>query len=143
MPHEILVGIAQKVVVVSAVLGEIEFGLLEDSDKIRKSLNHGLALAEFVGIVEVRKVSAGEPGIGLDERLNDLGVDFLADVGLALQNDHVLEARYFGDGDRGSEVIRVAVFVGNVFDEQHEEDVVLVLAGIHAAAKFVAGGPKG
>ena len=37
----------------------------------------------------------------------------------------------------------VAVFVGDVLDEQHEQDVVLVLAGIHAAAQFVAGGPEG
>jgi hypothetical protein len=26
---------------------------------------------------------------------------------------------------------------------QHEQDVVLVLAGIHAAAQFIAGGPEG
>jgi len=33
--------------------------------------------------------------------------------------------------------------LGNVFDEQHEQDVVLILAGVHAATKFIAGGPKG
>ena len=39
-------------------------------------------------------------------------------------------------GDRNSwgEVIGVAPLVGDVFDEQHEQDIVLVLAGIHATA---------
>ena len=35
----------------------------------------------------------------------------------------------------------VRVFVGHVFDEQHEQHVVLVLASIHAAAQLIAGGP--
>jgi hypothetical protein len=33
-------------------------------------------------------------------------------------------------------------FVTDVFDEQRDEDVVLVLAGSHAAAQFVATGPE-
>jgi hypothetical protein len=49
----------------------------------------------------------------------------------------------FGDGDRRREVVAVAVLVADVLDEQHEQDVVLVLAGIHAAAQFIAGGPEG
>ena len=48
----------------------------------------------------------------------------------------------FGNRDRRGEIVRVSVFVGDVFDEQHEQDVVLVLAGIHAAAQFIARGPK-
>jgi len=40
------------------------------------------------------------------------------------------------------EVVAPPVLVGDVLDEQHEQDVVLVLAGIHAAAEFVAGGPE-
>ena len=47
------------------------------------------------------------------------------------------------DGDRRGKVVAIAVFVGDVLDEQHEQDVVLVLAGIHAAAQLIAGGPEG
>ena len=43
----------------------------------------------------------------------------------------------------GGEVVGIAVFVRDVFDEEHEQDVVLVLAGVHAAAEFIAGGPEG
>jgi hypothetical protein len=34
------------------------------------------------------------------------------------------------------------VLVADVLDEEQDEDVVLVLAGIHAAAKLVAAGPE-
>lgn len=43
----------------------------------------------------------------------------------------------------GGEDVRSAVLVGDVLDEQHEQDIVLVLAGVHAAAKLVARGPEG
>ena len=34
-------------------------------------------------------------------------------------------------------------FVRDIFDEQHEKDVVLVLARVHAAPEFIARGPEG
>jgi hypothetical protein len=40
-----------------------------------------------------------------------------------------------------STTVVVPVLVGDVFDEQHEQDIVLVLAGIHAAAQFITVGP--
>ena len=46
-------------------------------------------------------------------------------------------------GIRRGEVSAVAVLVGDVLDEQHEQDVVLVLAGVHAAAELIARGPEG
>ena len=40
--------------------------------------------------------------------------------------------------------IRLAgVLVADVLDEQQDQDVVLVLAGVHAAAQFVAARPEG
>ena len=60
---------------------------------------------------------------------------------LALERDHVLEAGALGDRDRGER--HVGVLVADVLDEQQDEDVVLVLAGVHAAAQFVAAGPEG
>jgi hypothetical protein len=43
-----------------------------------------LAFAELVGVVEVREVAAGKAVIRIDQRLDDLGVDLVADVALAL-----------------------------------------------------------
>jgi hypothetical protein len=45
-----------------------------------------------------------------------------------------LEARTFRDGDR--RIWHAGVFVADIFDEQQDEDVVLVLTGIHAAAQL-------
>jgi hypothetical protein len=141
VPHEVLVGIAEDVIVLGAVFREIQLRLLEDADEVGEAVHHRLPLAQLVRIVEIWKVAAGETGIGVDQRMDDLGVNLVANVTLALEGDHVLEARTRRDGDGWSEVIRISVFIGDVFDEQHEQDVVLVLAGIHAAAQFIAGGP--
>ncbi len=43
VPHEILVGIAKDVVVLGAVLREIERGVLEDGDEVGELLDHLLA----------------------------------------------------------------------------------------------------
>ena len=141
--HQVLVGIAEDVVVLRAVLREVELGLLEDADEVGQPVDHRLAFAELVRVVEVGEVAAGEAGVRVDQRLDDLGVDLVADVALALEGDHVLEAGTLGDSDGRCEVVAVAVLVGDVLDEQHEQDVVLVLAGIHAAAQFIARGPEG
>ncbi len=45
------------------------------------------------------------------------------------------------DGDWG--VGLAGVFVADVFHEQQDEDVILVLTGVHAAAERVAALPKG
>ena len=142
VPHQVLVGVAEDVVVLGAVLREVELRAGEDVDQVGQSLDLGLPLTELVGVVEVGEVAAGQPGIGVHERRDDLRVDLVADVALAAQIEHVLEARALGDRDRRGEVGAVAVLVGDVLDEQHEQDVVLVLAGIHAAAQLVAGGPE-
>ena len=92
--------------------------------------------------IEVALGDAAAP-VAVDERLDDLGVDLVAVIGLALERDHVLEAGALGDSDGRLKALVVAVFVGDIFDEQHEQDIILVLAGVHAATQFIAGGPEG
>jgi len=70
--------------VVGAVLREVELGLLEDADQVGQAIDHRLAFAELVGVVEVREVAAGEPSVGVDQRLYNLGVYLVTDVALAL-----------------------------------------------------------
>ena len=137
VPHEVFVGVAEEVVAVGAVLGEVEGGILEDGDEVGEALHHLLAAAELVGIVEVRHVGQL---VRLGERPENLLVDLVADVGLALERDHVGKARAFGDAD--GRVGLAGIPVADVFHEQQDEDVVLVLAGIHAAAQFIAACPE-
>jgi hypothetical protein len=56
----------------------------------------------------------------------------------ALEGDHILEADTQRNGDLRGKAIRVAIIVGNVFYEQHEQNV---LTGIHAATQLIAVGP--
>jgi hypothetical protein len=138
VPHQVLVGVAEDVVAVGAVLGEIEGLVLEDGDQVGEPLHHLLATAELGGVVEIGEV--GEL-VGTGQRGDDVFVDPVADVALALEGDHVLEAGAGRDGDRGEGP--AGVFVADVLDEQEDEDVVLVLAGVHAAAELVAALPEG
>nr|WP_235023214.1 hypothetical protein [Caballeronia glebae] len=66
----------------------------------------------------------------------------LSPMSLLPERDHVFEAGALGDDNRRRKVVAIGVLVADVLDKQHEQDVVLVLAGIHAAAQFVARGPK-
>ena len=142
MPHQVLVGVAEDVVVLGAVLEKSSSGFWKMPIRLVRRSTIAWPSPELVGVVEIGEVAAGEAGVGVDQRLDDLRIDLVADVALALECDHVLEAGALGDGDGRGEVVAVAVLVGDVLDEQHEQDVVLVLAGIHAAAQFIAGGPN-
>ncbi len=77
----------------------------------------------------------------LGQRADDLLVDLVADIARALEGEHVLEASAGRDGDR--RVGLAGVFVADVLDEQQDQDVVLVLTGVHAAAQLIAAGPQG
>jgi hypothetical protein len=73
--------------------------------------------------------------IARSKRLDDLPVDLIADVGLAFEHDDVLEVGDLGD---------TAIFVAYVYQEQKkDEDIVPVLACIHAAMQFVITGAEG
>ena len=133
VPHQVFVGVAEDVVAFGAVLGEVEGRVLEDGDEVGEPVHHLLAAAELGGVVEVRHVGQL---VGVGQRGDDLLVDLVADVALALERDHVLEAGARRDGDR--RVGLAGVLVADVLDEQQDEDVVLVLAGVHAAAQLVA-----
>ena len=134
--HEVFIGIAQNVIAFGPVLREIEGLVLEDGNEVGEPVHHLLAAAELVGVVEVRHV--GE-FVGIGQRGDDLFVDLIADVRLALEGHHVLEGSTFGNGNGG--IGHPGILVADVFDEQEDEDVILVLAGVHAAAQFIAALP--
>lgn len=74
------------------------------------------------------------------KRGDDLLVDLVADVGLALEGDHVLEAGSRWDFYLG--VLLAGILVADVLDEQHDQHIVIVLAGVHPAAQLVAACPE-
>lgn len=136
--HQVFVGITKDVVAICAVLAEVERLVLEDRNQVGQPVDDLLTAAEFARVVEIRHIGQL---VGIGQRPDDLLVDLVADVRLALEGDHVLEARAVGNGDRG--VGNACVLVGDVFNEQQDQNVVLVLTGIHATAQFVAGCPEG
>jgi len=79
--------------------------------------------------------------VGFLQRLQDVLVDLVANVGLALEGHHVGKAGASGNLDWCEGL--AGEFVADVLDEQQDQHVVLVLAGVHAAAQLVARGPEG
>ena len=138
MPHEVFVGIAQDVVAFGAVFGEVESLVFKNSDQLGQSLDHLIAAAKLVGIVEVRHV--GEL-VGVRQWGDDLFIDLVADVRLALEGHHVFEARTLWNSDR--RVGHIGIFIADVFDEQQHQHVIFILRSVHTAAQFVTGLPKG
>ena len=72
---------------------------------------------------------------------NDTFVNLVTDVALTLERDHILETRPGRDRDRRKRL--TGVLVADVLNEEQDEDIVLVLARIHAAAEFIATRPEG
>ena len=136
--HEVFIGIAQQVVAISAVGGEIH--TFEDADELGEPVDHLLALAEFVLVVEIGHVDHALEVVLLRQRADDF-VDFVTDLLVTLERHHVVEARAFRHHDHAVGV--ALVLVGDVLHEQQGEHVILVLAGVHAAAQLVTAGPEG
>jgi len=135
--HQVLVGVAEDVVALGAVGAEVEPGVLEDGDEVGEAVDHFLAAPELVGVVEVGEGDDALEIVGVGEPADDLVADFL----VALERDHIAEAAAGRDLDEGLGLARVAV--RDVFDEEEDEDVVLVLGGVHPAAELVAARPEG
>lgn len=98
MPHEELIGIAEKVVVVGTVAGKIEVLVFKNGDEGGEPVHHFLAGTKSGGLVEIREVSARQrAAVGFDKGLNDILVDLVADVRAALEFAHIGEAGPLGN----------------------------------------------
>ena len=101
-----------------------------------------------VGLIDADDAADFRRGVELPLALAALGSEMahqvfvgiaenvIADGGLAFQRHHIPETRAWRNLDRGEWL--TGVFVTDIFDEQHHQHIILVLAGIHAAAQFIA-----
>ena len=137
--HQILVGIAQQVIIGCAVEREVQFVALKLTNEFGECLHLCLARSEFVVVVEVGQGKAtDEGGIGLAYRLQLL-VDFLSDMGILLQCHEVLEIAAVGHVECRLSLMGL---VGEILHEENHQHIVLVLTGIHGAAQGIARLPK-
>ena len=136
--HQVFIGIAYKVVIGCPVFAEIEVGGLEYRDKPAQCFDFILAFAELGFIVEIRnKHSIQLVGFGQSRHFL---VHLLADVGMSFQSDEILKIATCRNVYH--EIGVVATFVTDVFHEQNHQYIILILARIHASAKFIATFPK-
>jgi hypothetical protein len=129
--------------VLGAVLREVELRLLEDATRLVSRSTISLPWPSLLGSLKSGKSLRARRALASISGWM-IWVLILSPMSLlALELDHVAKLAPLRDDHRRREVVRVGVLVADVLDEQHEQDVVLVLAGIHAAAQFIAGGPEG
>ena len=138
VPHQVFIRIAQNIIALGAVLRKIQRLILEDGDQVRQTIHHLLAAAELVRVVEIREV---RELVRIRQRRDDLLIDLVADVGLALQRHHILEAGSRWDSDR--RIRHPRILVADVLDEQQHQHIILILRRIHPAAQLVADCPEG
>ena len=133
--HQILVGIAQQVIVGGTVSGEVESVVLKDGYQFGQGLDHCLAAAQFVRVVEVGKGKVTYlSGIHFLDSLQLL-VDEFAYLAVLLQGYKVLKAAFLWHFQAEA---RLSCLVGQVLYKENDEHIVLVLAGIHGATQGVA-----
>ena len=136
--HQVFVGVAQQVVALGTVGAKVETRR-RWPPAWKAGPASRLPAAQPAVVVEVGLVDDALEVIGLGELANDR-VDLVADFLVALEPHHVGKAAAVGHVD---ERVRPAgIFVRDVLHEQQGQNVVLVLRGIHAAAKLVTTLPE-
>lgn len=83
--HQIFVGIAQDVVIIGPVAGEVEGGLLKDGDQAGEPVHQLLAAAQLGLVVEVGKVAGAQLLIGRHQRSSQLAqrLEYSSDLRMA------------------------------------------------------------
>ena len=138
--HQVFVSVAQKVVALGAVAAGSRAPDCRRCDtrlERRSTISLPLpslsaSLKSATSITPLRSLASA--------RLADDLVHLVADLLVALQRHHVGKSAALGHVEQG--ILLAGVFVGDVFDEQENEDVILVLRGVHAPAQLVAAFPE-
>src|SRR5690554_704736 len=136
--HQVFIGITEQVVAIGAVGGQIQS--FKDADQLGEAVDHLLALAELVFVIEVGHVDHALEVVLFGQAGDDL-VDLVADLLVALERHHIVKTGPFGHQDHAVGI--AFVFVRDILHKQQGQHIILVLAGIHTAAKLVAAGPEG
>ncbi|OPZ49815.1 MAG: hypothetical protein BWY92_01251 [Firmicutes bacterium ADurb.BinA052] len=122
--HEVLVRIAQEIVVLRPVAPEVQLGLVKHGHEIGQAVDHLLAPAQLAVVVEVGLVDDPLEVVGFGQPGNDL-VDLVADLLIALQRQDVVVAR--ARRHLHQRVLLGGVLVRHVLHEQQDKHVVLIL----------------
>ena len=138
VPHEVLVGVPQQVVVLGPVAAEVQGRLVELPQQRTDPVDQFPALAELLVVVEAGEVDHALQPVGAGDG-GDLLVDLLPDVLRPGQRDKVGVPAAAGHLDQPAAGLGP---VGNVLHEQQHEDVVLVLRGVHPAPQRIALRPQ-
>lgn len=135
--HQILVSIADKVVIGCTILTEVEILVLEYCNKIAECIDLVFTLAEFCIIFKVCNENTFE-AIGFGKCLY-LFVYLLANVRITFEGDKVLKITIFWNVN--IKALIATTLITDILNEENYQYIIFVLACIHAATKFIAAFP--
>ena len=135
-----LVGIPQQVVAPGPVAPEVQGRGVEDGRQVGKAVQHLLALPQLAVVVKVGHIDDALQIISLGQPPDDL-VDLVADLLIALKFHHIRKPAARGHVQQ--HVLLARVLVGDIFNKQLHQDIILVLGGVHAAPQLIAAFPQG
>ena len=139
MTHQVFVSVSKYIIPFSSVATEIQCRIVEYGNKIRETVYHLLPLTQLVRIVKVSNIYYALEVILCCKLADDL-VDLIANLLVAFECNHICKATTLWYIEQ---VSRLACgLIGNVFHEQENENVILVLRGIHPPTKFIAACPE-
>jgi len=137
--HQVFVGIAQNVVAARLVVAKVEFRAFKDRHEAGQGIDHVLAVTEL-GIIEELCVVDDACQVVRFGEFRDGLVHLFANVLVVLERDEVIKTTACQDVDIG--VFLPLELVGHVLHKKERQNVVLVLASVHAAAQFVTRFPE-
>ena len=137
--HQVFVGIAQNVVAARLIVAKVEFRAFKDRHEAGQGIHHVLAVTELGIVKELCVVDDACQVVRFGEFRDGL-VHLFANVLVVLERDEVIKTTACRDVDIG--VLLTLELVGHVLHKKERQNVVLVLASVHAAAQFVTRFPE-
>ena len=140
--HQIFVCVTENIIPASFIVLEIKFRTLKNGNQTSELVHHFLTLAELCLVIEMCVIyhSAKIIVFGFSEFCNHL-VHFFANIFVPLECNKVVKTSAFRDGDVC--IFDILELIGNIFDKQKCQYVILILRGIHSASEFIATCPQG
>ena len=90
MTHQIFIGITQNIVTFGFVLTKIKTFVLKYTNEIREPVNHFLAFAKLVRVVEISYIDYAFQVVGFCQFRYDC-IDAFANIFFSFEGNHVLE----------------------------------------------------
>ena len=132
--HQVFIGITQKVIITSTVAGKIKCIFCESRNKFRQSIYLVLTLTQFGIIIKIGSINHAAQIIFLCNLMDDF-IQSFTDITLITKRKNILPKTSFRNIEK---IILISLcLVTDIFKEEYNKYIILILAGIHATTQLI------